>query len=437
MLKVASVMSRYAGKRIAVGVSGGRDSVCLLHAVLNCGAVDKADILVVHVNHCLRDSADSDELFVKEFCARNGLAFRAFRVDVYGECAKNGRTVEQAARDLRYGVFGALIGSGDVDAVLTAHPALDNAESVLMHLFRGAGLDGLCGMSAVDDERKLARPLINVFPREIDEYVKLNGLSYVTDETNFCDDADRNFIRLNVIPLIEKRYLGAVRAVNELAGECRDVCARLDAELDMSRIARDGDAVTIADDALDGALASRYVRRALVEFSLVDVTREQLHRAAALAHMRTGATVDMNNGVKATREYGRIALYIPRPECDTAVPLKTGANFLDGLAVDVARSDALPKNVARGCAVDLAALDGAVLRFRRDGDMFCPFGGKRKKLKQYFIDKKIEKRKRDRIPLICKGGEVLVVVGVEVSDGAKQTDKTVDKAVVTPRWRTV
>lgn len=411
--------------------------MCLLHAVVNCGAIDVSDILAVHVNHCLRETADADQAFVKRFCENNGIAFRAFRVDVLKACAENKLTVEQAARDLRYDVFGSLVKSGEIDVVFTAHHALDNAESVLMHLFRGAGLDGLCGIAASDGERRLARPLISVLPSELDEYVTINRLSYVTDDTNFCDDADRNFIRLNVLPLIEKRYAGVVRAVNEFAGECRDACASLDEGLDMSLIARDGDAVTVDDCALGGRSACRYVRRALAEFSLVDVTRGQVRKAAELVHMRTGATVDMNNGVKATREYGRIALYLPRPACLTETPLRTGANFLDGLAVDVAPCELSPSEVARGRAVDLDALDGAVLRFRRDGDTFCSCGGKRKKLKQYFIDNKIEKRKRDRIPLICKGSVVLMIVGVEVSDEAKQTDKTVNRATVTPRTRTV
>ena len=80
------------------------------------------------------------------------------------------------------------------------------------------------------------------------------------------------------------------------------------------------------------------------------------------------------------------------------------------------------------------ALDGAVLRFRRDGDMFTPFGGGQKKLKQYFIDNKVPKRKRDRIPLICRGSEVLAVVGMQISDLVRQTDKTTNKGTVTLRW---
>lgn len=428
--KVAEVLAEYSEKKLAVGVSGGRDSMCLLHAVLNCGVVEKGNIIVVHVNHCLRDTADSDEAFVREYCKQNQAEFTAKRVDVNAYAAANGLTIEQAARDLRYGVFFDLIKSGRADVILTAHHAMDNAESVLMHLFRGSGLDGVRGMG---EREKTLRPLMEVYPDELDEYVQKNGIKFVVDETNLIDDADRNFIRLNVIPLIEQRYRGAVRAVNEFAKECGGVCDYLDGSLDLSCIRYDGGAVLINERALCGVLAARYVRKALEYFSLVDITREQIERVTELAHMRTGAVVQLTGGIEAASEYGCVSLYIPRMLYDGEVPIKIGANLIDGLAVDIERSVVTPRDAVGRC-VDLDKLNGAVLRFRRDGDTFTPFGGGSKKLKQYFIDNKVPSRKRDRIPLICHGNEVLVIVGMQIADTVKQTDKTVNKGTVSPRW---
>lgn len=434
--KTAEFLAAYKQNKLAVGVSGGRDSVCLLHAVLNCGAVQRDNIVVVHVNHKLRDAADSDEKFVRELCARYGVKFMSYTVDVKGDSAASGATIEQAARTLRYGVFAEIIKRGAADYVLSAHHALDNAETTLMHLFRGAGLDGLRGMKASGDMLggRMLRPFIDVYPDELDEYVERHDLAFVTDETNFIDDADRNYIRLIVLPTIERRYRGAVRAVNELSAECVAACEALDGALDMNKISFCDGAVIIDDSALHTPLAARYVRRAAAYFSTVDLTRDMTERVVKLAQMRVGATVEINNGVVASHEYGCIALYIPRLKCDVELPIKVGANFIDGLAVDVNKSDASPLSV-RGGAVDLDALTGATLRFRREGDMFTPFGGKRKKLKQYFIDKKIPKRLRDRIPLVCRGNDVLVVVGVEIADEVKQTKNTVNKAVVCPRWK--
>ncbi|MDE6401092.1 MAG: tRNA lysidine(34) synthetase TilS, partial [Clostridiales bacterium] len=277
------------------------------------------------------------------------------------------------------------------------------------------------------------RPFNVVYPVDIAEYCANNNIGYVVDETNFIDDADRNFIRLNVIPLIEKRYCGAVRAINSFSRECTSVCDFLDDAIDKTQITYSDGAALVTDEALLGSLAARYVRRALGYFTTVDVTREQTERVVALAHMRIGATVELSGGIVAVHEYGRVALFIPRLECTATCPVATGGNFIDGLAVDITPSDASPRSV-KGGAVDLDKLDGAVLRFRRDGDVFTPFGGKRKKLKQYFIDKKIPKRLRDRMPLICRGDEVLVIVGTEISEHVKQTAETKTKAVVRRRW---
>lgn len=457
--KAARVLSAYADKKIAVGVSGGRDSMCLLHAVVGCGAVARERIVAVHVNHGLRETAARDENFVREFCEKNDIEFKAFAVDVKGESAKNRLTIEQAARSLRYGIFYELIKTRAADCILTAHHALDNAESVLMHMFRGAGLDGLRGMNgegktadntlfsrtregagdelccinANTNSALILRPFIDVYPRELDEYAAAHGIEYVTDETNFETAADRNFLRLNVIPLIEQRYGGAVRAINELARECREACAVLDDMLDPSQIVYDRGAVLISDSALSGALGARYVRRALGYFSLTDVTREQISSVVRLVGMRTGASTALACGAVAAREYGAVAVYVPREKYDGESALVLGANYIDGLVVDVLKSEINPREI-KGGAVDLARLSGATLRFRRDGDMFTPYGGGTKKLKEYFIDNKLPRRLRDRTPLVCVGSTVLVIVGVQVSAQAAQTPATAEKGVVALRW---
>lgn len=421
------------GKKLAVGVSGGRDSVCLLHAVLSCGAVKKENVLAVHVDHGLRDTAARDERFVRELCASLGTELVVFKVDVRGYAASNGLSVETAARELRYNAFASLLGDGRADFILTAHHALDNAESVLMHLFRGCGLDGLRGMAGASDfgGRKgvLLRPFLGVYPDELEAYRAENGLEFVTDETNFSPDADRNFIRLKVVPLIEERYKGVVRAVNALSRECAGACELLDGELDMTLISRDRGAVTVECEALRSPLASRYVRYALKNFSLVDVTREQVERTVALCAMRSGATVKLPHGLCAVREYDRVAFFEPKPLCREQAPLSVGTAWLGGVKVTVREGDFDPRSVAGGAA-DLDALEGAVLRFRRDGDVFTPFGGGSKKLKQYLIDRKIPRRLRDTLPLVCRGNEALVICGVQVSEKVKVTDKTVRVAAL-------
>lgn len=423
--KIADKLRAHAGERIAIGVSGGRDSSCLLRAVVSCG-FPRENITAVHVNHGLRKEADGDEAFVRDMCASLGVAFRAFRIDAAGAAREKGLTVEQAARDLRYGILYGLVKAREVDRIMTAHHALDNAETVLMHLFRGAGLSGLRAM----DGDSVLRPLLDVYPEELDAYAERNGIAYVQDATNLLDDADRNFIRLNVLPLIERRYRGAVRAINALSHECTAAYSALDAAVDDSLISYEGGAALISDAALKTPVAAYYVRRALDSaFTLTDVTREQIEGVVRLADMRTGAVTELANGVKAAREYGCVALYLGRSEYRGEKPLALGDNYIDGLTVRVERGG----DGGNALVADRDKLVGATLRFRRDGDTFVPFGGGRKKLKQYFIDKKIPRRVRDRIPLVCRGSEVLVAVGVEISDAVKLTDATTESVVIYKR----
>ncbi|MCH5162780.1 MAG: tRNA lysidine(34) synthetase TilS [Clostridiales bacterium] len=428
--KTSKALCGYEGKRLAVGLSGGRDSVCLLHAAISCGVVDKANITAIHVHHGLRETADRDMEFCKTLCDRLGVKIVCVAADVKKIARDNGLGIEQAARNVRYGIFYDMIKSGEVDCILTAHHALDNAESVLMHLFRGAGLDGLRGM----DSNAIVRPFLDVYPDELDDYVKENGLDYVVDETNLDDDADRNFIRLNVLPLIEKRYAGAVRAINGFSKECGAAVDVLDNLLDEAHITRQGGATIIPDAALSSPLAARYVRYALVDFTLTDVTRAQIESVVALKDGRTGAVAELAHGVKAAREDNSVAIYIPRDKYDGEVELVIGTNYIDGLSVDVKRTKKSPKSI-KGGVVDGDKLCGATLRFRRDGDLFKPFGGGTKKLKQYLIDKKIPSRLRDRLPLVCRGNEVLLIVGVEISDGVRVDENTVNTLAVSLRAR--
>lgn len=425
--KTAAALKNYRGKKIAVGLSGGRDSVCLLHAAISCGSVDKQDIVAVHVNHSLRETAVRDKEFSIALCNSLGVRIACYDVDVKTAAKNSGLGIEQAARNVRYGIFYDLIKSGEVDYIMTAHHALDNAESVLMHLFRGAGLDGLRGMK----NDRILRPLLDVYPQEIDEYVHVNNLAYVVDETNLDDGADRNFIRLNVIPLIESRYGGVIRAINAFANECEGAADALDGMLDMSRITRSGGATVINDDALSSDLATRYVRAALADFTLTDMTRAQIESVVELKNKRMGAVAELSHGVKAARENGGVAIYIPREKYDGEIALSLGMNHIDGLVVDVEKTLADPKDIIG--IVDGDKISGATLRFRRDGDMFKPFGGGTKKLKQYLTDRKIPARLKDRLPLVCRGNEVLVVVGVAISDNVRVDKNTVNKLAITKR----
>lgn len=185
------------GDRVIVALSGGSDSVTLLHCLKALEAELDITVYACHINHNLRgEDSDSDQAYVQRLCEITKTPLRVFSVDVSGTLQKH-QSTEERARELRYEVFEQL--SEELGAkVATAHNACDNAETVLMNMLRGTGLKGLCGIPPVRDY--LIRPLISCSKEEILGYCKENELKYVTDMTNFSTAYTRNKLRLELMP---------------------------------------------------------------------------------------------------------------------------------------------------------------------------------------------------------------------------------------------
>lgn len=189
------------GDRVLCGLSGGADSVVLLHLLLSLKQEYALRIFAVHVHHGIRGAeADRDEAFCRQLCREYGVMLYCEHADVPGFAAESGRNLEDAARCLRYEVFRRLRAEADIDRIALAHHADDNMETVLLNLTRGSGLAGICGIPPVRGE--IIRPLIACKKSDIAGYCAENGLSYVTDSTNADPSYDRNFIRSHVIPLL-------------------------------------------------------------------------------------------------------------------------------------------------------------------------------------------------------------------------------------------
>ena len=189
-----------SGDCAVCGLSGGADSVCLLLSLLSLR--DKLGISVeaVHVNHCLRGAeSDRDEDFCRELCKAQNVPFNAVSCDVKTYAAENGLSTEEAARELRYGIFA---GYSAGKKLATAHNADDNLETVILNRTRGSALKGLAGIPA--KRGNIIRPLLGVSRQEIESYLAQIGQCYVTDSTNLSDDYTRNKIRHRIVPLLKE-----------------------------------------------------------------------------------------------------------------------------------------------------------------------------------------------------------------------------------------
>ena len=185
------------GDTVICAVSGGADSVCMLHVLLSLRNTLGITVEAAHFNHQLRgEESDRDEAFVRTLCAELGVVLHVDNGDVRARAAKTHESVEEAARALRYAFFSSLSGR-----IATAHTQDDNLETVLLNLTRSTGLAGLCGIPP--RRERFIRPMLAVSRAEIEAYLAQNGLSHVTDSTNFLPDARRNRLRQSVIPLLK------------------------------------------------------------------------------------------------------------------------------------------------------------------------------------------------------------------------------------------
>ncbi len=213
-------------KTVAVGLSGGADSVCLLH-ILSLLKDEYGIILkAVHVNHNIRgEEADADEKFVRKFCREMDVELLVFSADVPALAKERKLSLEECGRQVRYECFK----KAECDAVAVAHTLSDSIETMLFNLARGTGVKGLSGISP-KREPGIIRPLIDCTRSEIEAYCKENSLKFVTDSTNLSDDYTRNHIRHNIVPSFEKingdfenaflRAMSSVREENDFVEGC-------------------------------------------------------------------------------------------------------------------------------------------------------------------------------------------------------------------------
>ena len=404
--------------KLALAVSGGMDSMSMLHLCLSSGKISRQNMMVVSVDHKIRGLASSGDVgFVKKFCDKNKVKFISFCVDVPALALEKKQGLEQAARDVRREIFSDLVNSQKVDKILLAHHKDDNAESICMHIFRGSGLNGLKGMQVLSNGY-LFRPMLYIARAEIEEYVKLHSVPFVIDKTNSDTSFTRNAFRHEVLPLIKKHYSGAVDALCNLSQEASKA---------LDNVYIDDFKVNIVDDKayielqpLKCAYADKYVLLALEKLDIRNgFYKKNILEIIELANKKTGASLDLPNNTKAIKEYNCVCIYkidnqavIKKKELPKLEKLKKGEAVDFSLVPKVlyVDSDCIPKT--------------AIWRNRKDGDIFSPCGGNTKKLKDYLIDKKIPKLKRGDLYCLADGNIILAIEGVEIGDILKITATT-------------
>lgn len=420
----------FSGKRICVAVSGGVDSVVLLH-ILRAG-VEKYgySLSVVHCEHGIRgEESLADQLFVEELCQKNKLPVFLFSADCPTLSKMRKCSLETAAREFRYECFERILKEDKADFIALAHNQNDEAETVLFRLLRGTSLTGAGGMVEVNGN--YLRPLLGWTRAEIEEYADKNGLAFRIDKTNFEKDATRNKLRLDVLPQLEECVPGAVGNLSRfatLAIEDDDFLY----DLAKSLVREDTDGVFVSESG-EKPLFRRACLLALKTLGVTkDYTAKHIDNALSLLNGSLGARQSMPKGIEVKRVKDGLFFFEVKENVSTEKPcLQTFAEgVFDRGRYEVNVSKTLPKNIDGGWKV--LRFDGdkmpkdAVFRFRQEGDKIRRFGGGSKTLKKFFNEEKISVEEREFLPLLADAetSRVYVVCGVEISELVKCDEST-------------
>ena len=385
------------GKRLAVGLSGGVDSVTLLHILKNCAARSGFSLNAIHVHHGLSPNAGAWARFCRALCTRWGVPLAVRRVKV----AKGGKGLEAAAREARYRAFR----NSPCDAVALAHNRDHQAETVLMNLLRGAGVRGASGMPPRSrlDGRMLLRPLLEVPRAAILAYAREQGLEWVEDESNADEALTRNFVRRRLGPLIESRFPrwreSLARAARHFAG----------VGLDAQALLRE-------------FLAAQGLR-APSEAKLVEMLKQLTSGGARIMVEHDGMRLRVYRGKLALAPAAPAAPFAPvewKGEPRITIPALGGKLLF---------------RRARGEGIDLRKLGQCrvAVRLRAGGERLQPDRRRpRRTLKNLFQEAGVPPWQRDRLPLLFCGDDLVWAPGLGIDAHYQATADTIG---VVPEWR--
>ncbi|UCB43580.1 MAG: tRNA lysidine(34) synthetase TilS [Dehalococcoidales bacterium] len=436
---------------LVVAVSGGQDSVCLLHVLIELKEELGVELYVAHLDHQIRGAESrADARYVTNLAHRLNIPATIEQRDVQSYHAERGASLEESAREVRYTFLAEIARSIGTDRVVVGHTLDDHAETVLMHLIRGTGTTGLRGLQPLNRWQTgsggltVIRPLLEVNRQETAEYCQQHRLRPRIDASNFSLSPLRNRIRHHLLPLLQEYNPQIVDALVRTARIADDDLGLLD-ELGVcswqETVRRQGDTFILDRDgfsALATGLQRSLLRRAIGELlgSLKDVEARHVEEVLTGLTLPTGSRLSLPGGLLFSVDYNRYllgfdqSLLCPFPKLTGEFTLKVPGNtLLPGWSVEAAiitpvEMQKEQDNFTAYLCWDRVG-DRVVVRPRRRGDRFQPLGMEQvKKLGEFMIDARVPRAWRQRVPVVCSSQHILWVVGWRIDDRVKVTPGT-------------
>lgn len=460
LTQVKGTISRYSlfspGEKVVVGVSGGPDSLCLLHLLNRLKGELEIGLQVAHLNHGIRgEEAEADAVFIEEVAQEWGLPITVERRDVPAYAAEKRLALEEAARQVRYAFLAQVAHQVGARSVAVGHNADDQVETILMHWLRGAGLAGLRGMRPLQgwpwpgEELRLVRPLLELPRADIEAYCREEGLEPRFDRSNLDTTYHRNRIRHHLLPLLEEynpNIREVIRRAALIMADDYDYL-RLQGEEAWERLAQEGNGSLLFDleawDGLHPSLQRQLLRRAIhhLRSELRNIDWIHIEQALeALGGKPAGTKVTLPQGLSLFKSYRTFAIGeampspdLPLVEGDIRLEVPGRVALLGGWELEAqvvgaqGREEALSNLDPWQAYLDLGrAGRDLTIRGRRSGDRFQPLGmgGQEKALRQFMIDAKIPRHIRDKWLLVVSPQHIVWVAGYRIDERVRVREET-------------
>jgi tRNA(Ile)-lysidine synthase len=437
------------GNRLIVGVSAGVDSMVLLHLLNVIRQEFDLSLIVAHVNHGLRPKESEEEAeLVRKESERLGLTFEYGLFNVKEFQKAGGISLQDAARRIRFHYFNILLQKYSANKIALGHNADDQVETVLLRLMRGSGLRGLKGIVPIREGRVI-RPLLEVWRREIESFAEEKKIPYLLDSSNLKENYLRNRLRLTLIPVIEREYQPNFKEIilrtSAILREENDYLER-DAEESYHKIVQEEkDALSFKlsqYQSLHPAIQWRVLQKmwGRIDKGGVDIeVREQVevaHIYKKLHQLCPSFLLELPHGVSLEKRYDLVTMKrgwvkpVPPFEVELISP---GRTYIEEIRREIVIEEASRIDKIKDLygLPDTALLDYQNLQFPlkvrnfRPGDRFQPLGLEgTQKLKEFFINHKIPKFERARIPLLISGEMIAWIVGYRINERLKVTKET-------------
>lgn len=404
--------------RILLAVSGGADSMFLLHHILNLREEYELDLLVAHYNHGVRKRGYDDEAFVRSFCQKYKIPIVVGYGDMNQYAEEHHLSSEEAGRILRYEFFHKV---AQGRKIFTAHNRKDQAETLLLRIFRGTGIEGLCGIP--EQRGDIYRPMLQLSREEILHFFEKKNFSYCVDETNDTLDYQRNRVRNELMPYLMKSFNPNLEeTLVRLCQIAKDHCEILE------EVIREIKGIEEKSLYLPEFINySQAIQREGIRFLFKKIfpseeilSYDKVKQVQKLMYSESGKTLDLGHHIVARKSYDRIFMEkkVLNTKEEGQFLLTFGNNETPFGHFYVSEIEHKVVNQRHCITIDKNKVKGNLfLRHRRQGDRFTPLGMKgTKKLKDFFVDQKIDRKLRDHIILLCDEENIIWIIGYRLSE---------------------